>query len=327
MMKIHEIESWAYKIISLVEKTKPIEDNRVELKSEWPTDIKKTARQIAAHANSVHYAPILWLIGLDEEKGIIGAANEEISNWFNAIKSNFDGMVVPELTVLNVEKNSHTITILYFETNRPPYVIKNPEGGRISREVPWREANSTRSAYRHELLSILSPIQKVPSIEILEGILRYHPVIVDMDEKFSWHLNLKMYIANSYIEKLIIPNHMCTASIKITDEIHPIIFSKIWFEHPEKLNQKGSKTKSSVTTTATENEVIIEQAGLVYFNSRIDTKNHIENIYKSLEVNVSIHTIGIPVPVNLKCKMNLDPNRNKVSELNRENIWRYDPEK
>ena len=66
-MRSHEIESWAYDIIERVQKHQPIEDSRVELKSEW-IDATKAARQIAGHANASHGEPILWLIGIDEKK-------------------------------------------------------------------------------------------------------------------------------------------------------------------------------------------------------------------------------------------------------------------
>ena len=43
------------------------EDDRVELKGEWPTDIPKAARRIAGHANASGGQSVLWVIGLDEE--------------------------------------------------------------------------------------------------------------------------------------------------------------------------------------------------------------------------------------------------------------------
>jgi hypothetical protein len=39
-----------------------VEDDRVELKAEWPPAEHKTARQIAGHANASGGEPLLWII-------------------------------------------------------------------------------------------------------------------------------------------------------------------------------------------------------------------------------------------------------------------------
>jgi len=51
-MRPCDIEAWAVPILERVEKKQPVEDTRVELKAIRPTDIKKTARKIAGHANA-----------------------------------------------------------------------------------------------------------------------------------------------------------------------------------------------------------------------------------------------------------------------------------
>ena len=73
-MRNHEIEAWALGIIDRVIQKQPIEDDRVELKAEWP-DALKAARRIAGHANAARGEPILWLIGVDEKAGAIPRAN------------------------------------------------------------------------------------------------------------------------------------------------------------------------------------------------------------------------------------------------------------
>ena len=60
---------------------------------------------------------------------------------------------------------------LYFETDRAPFVVKNQEGGTIQREVPWREATGVKSATRSQLLRLLSPLQRLPSLEVIGGTL------------------------------------------------------------------------------------------------------------------------------------------------------------
>jgi hypothetical protein len=45
-----------------------IEDDRVELKADWP-DAEKAARRVAGHANASGGGSVLWIIGLDEQRG------------------------------------------------------------------------------------------------------------------------------------------------------------------------------------------------------------------------------------------------------------------
>ena len=86
-MKKQEIEFRVLDIIERLEKGQPIEDDMVELKTDWPADHFKAARRIAAHANSARGEPIMWLIGIDEKNGVGGADFEELSIWYAKIKS------------------------------------------------------------------------------------------------------------------------------------------------------------------------------------------------------------------------------------------------
>jgi hypothetical protein len=49
---------------------------------------------------------------------------------------------------LGVPRGDKTLVALWFETDRAPFVVKNPEGGAITREVTWREGTAIRSATR-----------------------------------------------------------------------------------------------------------------------------------------------------------------------------------
>ena len=78
------------------------------------------------------------------------------------MKSHFDGQA-PSVQDLAVTVGDAVVVALVFGTDRAPFVVKNP--GEF--EVPWREATGTRSARRAELLTLLSPLQKLPSVEAL----------------------------------------------------------------------------------------------------------------------------------------------------------------
>ena len=193
-MRRIQIEAWALEIIDRVNSKNPIEDFRVELKSEWP-DPQKAARRIAGHANAARGDPILWLIGVDEDKGVKGAAHEELANWFISVQAEFD-MVVPTMIDLNIPIDGKTIVALYFETDRAPYVIKNPlfgieKGGPISHETPWREGTSIRSARRSDLLKLLIPTMYVPEIEVLDGDLT---LSADKEGNWYWNIHCSTYI-------------------------------------------------------------------------------------------------------------------------------------
>ncbi len=98
-MKLFEIEAWALRIIDRIRLGQPIEDSRVEIKSEWP-EYRKAARLIAGHANASGGEPILWLIGVDQQRGIRGADNLELANWYPQVVSQFDGQA-PAMTNIN----------------------------------------------------------------------------------------------------------------------------------------------------------------------------------------------------------------------------------
>src|SRR5438874_13383457 len=122
-MKAHEIEYWALKVIQRIESKQPVEDSRVELKSEYP-EPQRAARQIAGHANAAQGEPILWLVGVNEKKGeVIGAANEELANWYPTVREQFDGLA-PEVKDLNIPWKGISVVALLFETTRAPFVTK-----------------------------------------------------------------------------------------------------------------------------------------------------------------------------------------------------------
>jgi hypothetical protein len=150
-MKRHEIENWALNIVDQVKSGQSAEDDKVELKSLWPSDPKKAARRMAGHANAARGEPILWLIGVDERNGVVGADDVEMANWWPTVQAEFAGLTPGIVAHLNILVEDKTIVAILFETDRAPFVVKNPVhgsagGGSVSLEVPWREGTSIRSA-------------------------------------------------------------------------------------------------------------------------------------------------------------------------------------
>jgi hypothetical protein len=237
-MKPHEIENWALRIIERVERRQPNEDSRVELKAKWiePTD---AARRIAGHANAAGSEPILWLIGVDEKQGVQGAAIQELANWWKQVQVQFDG-VAPAMKDINVSWKGHTVVVLLFDTERAPFVVRNsahgkPGGGPVQREVPWREGTATRSATRNDLISLLSPLQRIPRYDLLEGQFIVFPDIHRQSgEKFYiWRLNLTLYMVPKSDAQIVIPSHLCKGSFEIDGPVDKCIketdFRKVFF--------------------------------------------------------------------------------------------------
>jgi hypothetical protein len=209
-MKPIEIESWALRVLENVEKRSSIEDSLVELKAELPKDLNKAARRIGGHANAARGESILWLIGVDEKNGIVGADCLELSSWFSAVKQFFDG-AAPGLQDVNVSHKGKTITALCFETSRFPFVVKNPAFGKVAGEpmeweVPWREATSIRSAGRNDLILLLSPLSKLPKIEILDA-----DMCLTSGPKPYFHFVLIAYVVPLDSQPITFPFHKCTA--------------------------------------------------------------------------------------------------------------------
>lgn len=314
-MRITEIECWALNTIERVEKHQPIEDDIVELKSKWPDDYYKTARRIAAHANSSRGEPILWLIGIDEKDGVVGVEFTEVSNWYNKILSHFDERIAPDLQYLNVPYNGRTVVALYFETDRRPFVIKNPCGGPISFEVPWRSGNSTKSAKRSDLIKILTPLYKNPKFELLKGELWFTHIGPSEKEEYAWNLKLELYVTALTNDPIIIPFHKCSAELKPVNLSSSIYIEKINIYPPSTIPLRHAETPAgSLTIESTVNEVIIQNAGLLYFKGNLHIDQNIEEIYDEILMKVSILPSRSELPVVIQSVMQHIEVRDKTSK-------------
>lgn len=168
-MKSHELEAKVLGIIDRVQRNQPVEDSLVELKADW-IEPKKAGRRIAGLCNAARGEPVLWIVGVDEERGVVGASLEELSNWWSAVRAEFDQGEPAFVQNLSIPAGDLTVVALLIDTSRAPYVTKNPVGGGpVGLEVPWREGNSTRSARREDLIRILVPATKIPQLDFLSA--------------------------------------------------------------------------------------------------------------------------------------------------------------
>ena len=308
-MKPHEIENWILRIIERINKGQPAEDSRVELKSDWP-DPQKASRQIAGHANAARGEMILWIIGVDEKTGVTGASNEELANWYPKVAANFDG-IAPTITDLNVPINKSTVVGLVFDTSRVPYVVKNPVygsqgGGPVQLEVPWRENRSTRSASRSDLIKLLSPLGKLPSIEVLDGDLKLYTSNKRSDSdplESTWNLHIDLYIVPPSFDRVVIPFHRCAVFIEIEDCINKTPLNDFSLAPPSRMIFSGggriSSEADSVTILGTSNEIIVEGPGVVELTAKKNFQAEFGNLNADAKVSVVLSPTEAERSINL----------------------------
>jgi hypothetical protein len=190
-----------------------VEDDRIECKSElMPPD---RVRQLAGAANAALGEDLIWVVGIDEKaKALTPLNNPEIdlADWWAQVERNFDGAVAPDFISLWVPVSGGSVLALYFNTDRAPYVIKNPSGSRAELEVPWRSATRTRSARRHELLKMLLPVVSTPEATLLssDGLLT-----ANAERKLQFKGQVNLYIEHIHSSTAVLPAHkmLCTLEL------------------------------------------------------------------------------------------------------------------
>ena len=214
------LEHWVLQVLDRIVRGEPDEDSRVELKREWP-DPAAAARRIAGHANACRGEEVLWIIGADEKAASVpGAPDKEISKWYAEVSRRFDG-IAPSLHDLVVMYSGAAVVALLFETGRAPFVTKNPAGGPISLEVPWREATSVRSARREDLIRLLVPLLRTPELELLDGEIRVFQGS-SIGEPPIFESTLALYVVPRDDHRLVAPAHKALASLEFqgVDSLH-----------------------------------------------------------------------------------------------------------
>jgi hypothetical protein len=220
-----QLENKANDVLARVTARQPIEDSYVECKTDWPDEYPRAARQLAGSANAARWEPVTWLIGVDERNAAVpGAIEAELSNWYARVQAEFDGVAPALLMSIAVRWNSVTVVALLFETDRPPYVVKMGPG---RMDVPLREGNGTRSAYRSELLRLLAPFEKQPEIESIGCRLS-----VRMPKETTglndWHFSLHLYVVPRSANPIVIPYHRCRALFRLgTKEWRSLTFRRV----------------------------------------------------------------------------------------------------
>ena len=332
-MKKNEIEYWVLSVIERVNKNQPVEDDRVELKGTW-IDAVSAARRIAGHANAAKGEDILWLIGVDEKDGVKGVEHKDYAEWFDKVTSQFDERLVPQSVCINVPYESKTVLAILFETDRAPYVVKNPAGGSIQFEVPWRTNTSTKTANRRQLLQILLPQQRIPNIELLSGELQVYEDVHEKD--WHWTLNLQLYASSNIKTPLVIPFHQCEVLVEFEKGIMQFELDNVELMPPSLKKGGWSYVKvgepniapsqrpqhDSVTIDGTSSELIISGAGKFTLSGKGSTQK-IESDILSRNVNLNIKLQPVDTDRFIRIELSMDWINADRSGSNQIGSWEF----
>jgi hypothetical protein len=325
-MNPRQIESWALRVIDCVKSGQPNEDFLVELKATWISE-EKAARRIAGHANAARGENILWLIGVDEAKGVdcvIGANAADIASWYPTVESFFNELVPRMISSLNIPVDDKTVVALVFETDRAPFVVKNQafgsvKGVAVELEVPWRENTAIRSARRSDLIRLLAPLELLPEIEILD--INLKATIAGEDSvgnyyPYKLHLFSELYIVPKSRERVIIPFHRCQVEFEIPeisvvfkyDPITPIslrpAISKFFDyglgRYGSGRSDVGITKPGSLTIESTAYEIIIDGPGRLSLCATAEIPSLAEDAKNcNVRISISILPTGANRPVVL----------------------------
>lgn len=298
-----QIETRALLTVDRVLNSRASEDDFVECKAEWPTDHRKTARQLAALSNAARGEDAMWLIGVDERNAAVTTASvAELANWWPKVEKYFGDKVAPDLQNLIVATPRGDIVALNFGTGRTPYLVSTDGSGGVGFEIPIRSGNGTRTARRHELMLLLSKQIDAPVVEIVVANARAH---MSSDEELAAggrdspnpgiQLNLSGIVFVSTTQPVTITRHRSKINVRIPGT-----------EHTSTMEVRTISGKSNSSSVG-----FRELAGGFYFNAsdRLDFRNGVflprglsDSLRSaaSISLEIELHIAGRDQPVRVK---------------------------
>lgn len=234
-----QVELRAIQILERLEKGGLREDSLVELKREI-SEPYKIARRIAGHCNAAKGDTVIWIIGADENDGVVGWSPPDLAEFLPKVWRFFEGHY-PSFVDVHFEYNGKQCTVLAFDASRPPYLVKNENFGGsgvvIEREIPWRDGTRLRTANRADVLRLILDQTRLPDVEILKtGVSRYstkqagelQDVLIPID------LWVEFYLVPLDEKPVIIPIHRIAC--RLSDEAKRFIavdFGNFYFQSEE----------------------------------------------------------------------------------------------
>jgi hypothetical protein len=84
----------------------------------------------------------------------------------------------------------------------------------VSFEVPWRNGTRIDSARRADLFKLLTPVTKLPEVEVLGGLLSANEVKEPSQPAcIAWRLDVYLFVSPLSEAPVVIPAHRCESSI------------------------------------------------------------------------------------------------------------------
>lgn len=282
-----QLEARVLSIFDAVKAGSRIEDGLVELKADWP-EPANTARRLAAHANAARGEPVLWIIGLDETRGLTKPRAVDLAEWWAQVKAHFDE-VVPPMTDLVVHTEDGPLQVMLFDTSLGPFVVQNEAygktgGGCVEREIPWRDGTAVRSVHRADLVRMLAPVAKLPEIEVLSASAsaKTRPAAAPLGqpgddlratEHVDWYFYLGMYVIPTVGEFAVLPMHRTRFELSLGDEPFVLIEdteARYYAPSTTSYGTMGFQSNvDSVSVDATSSEAIIHLPGRVNFRAQL----------------------------------------------------------
>lgn len=267
---VAQLEAYVLDTIEHVLARSLVEDSVVELKTQWPVDHLKAARQIAALANAARADHALWIIGVDENAATItGADKQELANWWPAVAKHFDGLA-PELLVDRMvpTQQGPLVVALLFGTEARPYVVTTGSTGPVTHEVPWREGKRTRSAKHADLVRLLVPIATQPHVEIMAASAWIHEAVTSTDGtssaptvRMGGRFTVTCYIVPRSPLPLVIPYHHNRAEAVVGPERYRV--ERLYFQQRIAGLRSVMEERSPGSVEITSSEVTLHGPGKV----------------------------------------------------------------
>lgn len=244
----------ARRAVEITSRQETFEDDRVELKSKWPESDYEMARQVAAQANARGGQEFVWLIGIRQKKGVVGAPAKDPSEWLPVLRTYFDQGVMPKLSGHeNLDIEDKQVVALVWEPHDPPYVLNRDGQGKRLAWVPWREGGSVRSADRRDLLRILEPLAIAPALEFVPHSRSYiaaHPF--EGGSGLQWKLMCWVRVIPRSSKPVVIPYGGTTCRLLVGESVDPIPVTLLMWtndgESPNRHTGSGEVTFSAPAT-------------------------------------------------------------------------------
>ena len=122
------------------------------------------------------------------------------------------------------------------------------EAGRL--EVPWREGTATRSARREDLVRILSPLQRLPDLEVLGAALEMERPGGGAEKIEVWRVALKVFVTPRDNNQIVIPFHRCEGELTFPNQNFTHTFSKIQLKPSSRNTAPSRASEAAVISVA-----------------------------------------------------------------------------